>query len=163
MEHVDFIIVIFEIIMGIVYIIKQAPEVMPPIYFQGNYNRFKESNNTIGQNMFLATKHYFTNFFSFHVSNDIIKKISSHHSSIIDPNVASHTNHCLNYLPPTVFTFIVSSPYKFLCHAIAICKATYIFLTVTTTFLPKPFPAIPYWFQIRFFIFYFFMECPLQS
>ena len=24
-----------------------APKVMPPIYFHGNYNRYKEHNNTI--------------------------------------------------------------------------------------------------------------------
>jgi hypothetical protein len=26
---------------------RAAPKVMPPIYFHGNYNRYKEHNNTI--------------------------------------------------------------------------------------------------------------------
>ena len=26
---------------------RAAPKVMPPIYFHGNYNRYKENNNTI--------------------------------------------------------------------------------------------------------------------
>jgi len=35
-----------------------APKVMPPIYFHGNYNRYKE-HNTIWQRKFSATKHCF--------------------------------------------------------------------------------------------------------
>ena len=31
-----------------IYVYKRpAPKVMPPIYFHGNYNRYKEHNNTI--------------------------------------------------------------------------------------------------------------------
>ena len=26
---------------------RAAPKVMPPVYFQGNYNRYKEHNNTV--------------------------------------------------------------------------------------------------------------------
>ena len=37
-----------------------APEVMPPIYVNGNYNRYKEHNSTIWQSKFSATKHYFS-------------------------------------------------------------------------------------------------------
>ena len=29
------------------YFTRAAPKVMPPIYFHGNYNRYKEYNNTI--------------------------------------------------------------------------------------------------------------------
>ena len=36
-----------------------TPEVMPPVYFHGNYNRFKEHNN-IWQSKFWAVKHYFS-------------------------------------------------------------------------------------------------------
>jgi len=37
-----------------------ALKVMPPIYFHGDYNRYKEHNNTIGWSKFSATKHYFS-------------------------------------------------------------------------------------------------------
>jgi len=32
---------------GIIIITRAAPKLMPPIYFHGNYNRYKEHNNTI--------------------------------------------------------------------------------------------------------------------
>ena len=38
----------------------------PPIYFKGNYNRYRDHNNNIGESKFSATKHYFPN--SCHVS-----------------------------------------------------------------------------------------------
>mgnify|MGYP001853061509 CR=1 FL=1 len=33
---------------------------MPPIYFHGNYNRYKEHNNAVWQSKFSATKYYFS-------------------------------------------------------------------------------------------------------
>jgi len=34
---------------------------MLPIYFHGNYNRFKEHNNNVWESKFSATEHYFFN------------------------------------------------------------------------------------------------------
>ena len=36
-----------RIMKGAVNSTRAAPKVMPPIYFHGNYNRYKEHNNTV--------------------------------------------------------------------------------------------------------------------
>jgi hypothetical protein len=43
----------------IILITRAVPKVMPRIYFRGNYNKYKEHNNTIWQSKLLDTKHYF--------------------------------------------------------------------------------------------------------
>ena len=35
-------------------------KVMPPTYFHGNYNRYKEHSNTVGWIKFSATEHCFS-------------------------------------------------------------------------------------------------------
>lgn len=34
---------------------------MPPVYFHGNYDRYKEHSNTVWKSIFSATKYYFFN------------------------------------------------------------------------------------------------------
>jgi len=50
-----------------------ALKVMPPYYFHGNYNRYKDHNSIIWQRKFSATKHF---FFFFNVVSTIPTAIS---------------------------------------------------------------------------------------
>ena len=74
---------------------------MPPLYFHGNYNGYKEHNNTIWQSKFSATKLFF----------NIVTTISSAFSPAMEsgcmprsqnsaPAEVTHCCHCWN-APPT--------------------------------------------------------------
>ena len=43
----EYIIMHISLILNQVYHTRVVPKLMPPIYFHGNYTRYKEHNNTI--------------------------------------------------------------------------------------------------------------------
>ena len=89
---------------------------MPPICFHGNYNRYKENNNTVWQSKFSITKHYFSTLSSplatlFHqrcLYVALVKIYTSGDEPLLLSPLLKHTTHHL-----TVFTSTAWSPEMF--------------------------------------------------
>jgi len=68
---------------------------MPPIYFQGDYNRNKEYNNTIWQRKFSAAKHHFQHSTISYVFSPVMNE--SLHATLVTICIAVRNVACLSH------------------------------------------------------------------